>query len=105
MDRRYFYGIRVSAAHALAKCGKEELDWIGLFHLEKAFQKFFCRGRSDTTPINDFSDRSAYYIQCAIPQAIAKVRDHEGNSPLRAKRFLYGLLRLNDNSKNKVSVP
>ena len=56
------------------------------------------------TRTNDFSDRTAYYIQCAIPQAMAKVRDHDGRVPLRAREFLFDLLKFNDNSNNEVSL-
>lgn len=102
MDRRYFHGIRTAAAAALAKHAKEENNWIGLYHLEKAFQEFFCFPNSPMPRSNDFSDRAAYYIQCAIPRAIAKVRDIDGKAPLRIKKFLLDKLRLNDNSDNKV---
>lgn len=42
MDRRYFHGIRTTAALALSKHATQQLDWVGLFHLEKAFQELFC---------------------------------------------------------------
>lgn len=103
MDRRYFHGIRTAAATALVKHAKDELDWIGLFHLEKAFQELFCFSDSPMIRSNDFSDRNSYYIQCAIPRAIAKVRDNSGKAPLRTRRFLFEKLRYNDNSNNEVS--
>ena len=102
MDRRYFHGIRIAAAHALAKCAKDELDWIGLFHLEKVFQELFCIPDSKMTRSNNFGDRTAYYIQCAIPKAMAQVRDPDGKVPLRVKKFLYDLLKFNDNTNNQV---
>lgn len=102
MDRRYFHGIRTAAAAALAKHAKEEINWIGLYHLEKAFQEFFCFPNSSMTRSNDFSDRAAYYIQCAIPRAIAKIRDGNGSAPLRIKSFLLEKLKFNDNSNNQV---
>ncbi|KAI9880148.1 MAG: hypothetical protein M1830_005177 [Pleopsidium flavum] len=103
MDRRYFHGIRTTAAAALPKHAKDELNWVGLHHLEKAFQEFFCFSNSPMTRSNDFSDRTTYYIQCAIPQAIAKVRDNVGKAPLRVKRFLFDKLKFNDNSNNEFS--
>ncbi|KAI9842282.1 MAG: hypothetical protein M1837_007352 [Sclerophora amabilis] len=103
MDRRYFHGIRTAAAHALAKSGKDELDWIGLFHLEKAFQEFFCFPGSPMPRSNDFSDRTSYYIQCAIPQALSRIRDNNGKVPLRTKRFLLDILKFNDNTDNTYS--
>lgn len=104
MDRRYFYGIRTAAATALSTHAKDELDWVGLHHLEKAFQEFFCYPDSPMTRSNDFSDRTAYYVQCVIPQAIAKVRDNIGRAPFRVRTFLLEKLRFNDNSNNEVSI-
>ena len=104
MDRRYFHGIRTAAARALSRTATAELNWVGLYHLEKAFQEFFCFPNSPMTRPNDFFDRTAYYIQCVIPQAISRVRDHRGKVPLRAKRFLYDKLKFNDNSNNEVNV-
>ncbi|KAI9813372.1 MAG: hypothetical protein M1832_006330 [Thelocarpon impressellum] len=103
MDRRYFHGIRTAAALALARTAKDELDWVGLYHLERAFQEFFCFPDSPMTRANDFSDRTAYYIQCVIPRAMANVRDNHGRVPLRAKRFLFDKLKFNDNSSNEFS--
>ena len=104
MDRRYFYGIRTTAALALQKHARQELDWVGLHHLEKAFHELFCFSGSSIPRPNDFSDRAAYYIQCAIPRAIAKVRDNGNVSPIRARRFLMEKLRYNDNSNNEVCM-
>ncbi|KAI9367852.1 hypothetical protein BJX61DRAFT_547091 [Aspergillus egyptiacus] len=103
MDRRYFYGIRVVAAQALVKHAKEEINWLGLFHLEKAFQELFCLPNSPMTRSNDFTDRAAYVLQLVIPEAISRVRDHNGKTPVRVKRFLYDKLKFNDNSNNEYS--
>lgn len=104
MDSRYFHGIRATAAQALVKHAKDEVDWIGLFHLEKAFQEMFCLPGSPMTRSNDFSDRAAYILQQVIPEAISKVRDNSGKTPLRVKRFLFDKLKFNDNSNNEVSM-
>ena len=104
MDQRYFHGIRTAAAAVLAKNAKSEVDWIGSFHLEKAFQEFFCYPDSPITRSNDFTDRASYYIQCAIPQAMAKVRNSSGHTPFQSRNFLYEKLKFNDNSNNEVRV-
>lgn len=52
---------------------------------------------------NDFSCRTSYYIQCAIPRAIAKVRDNSGRSPFKVREFLLEKLKFNDNSANAYS--
>ncbi|KAJ5291049.1 hypothetical protein N7478_000300 [Penicillium angulare] len=103
MDSRYFHGVRVTAARALVKHAKDEVDWIGLFHLERAFQELFCLPGSPMTRSNDFSDRAAYILQQEIPEAISKVRDNSGKTPLRVKRFLFDKLKFNDNSNNEYS--
>lgn len=103
MDRRYFYGIRAAAARSLIKHAKEEINWLGLYHLERAFRELFCLPGSAMTRSNDFSDRAAYILQLVIPDAISKVRDKAGKTPLDVKRFLYDKLRFNDNSNNEVS--
>jgi transcription initiation factor TFIID subunit 2 len=103
MDKRYFHGIRTTAAQALAKHAKEEVHWVGLHHLEKAFEEMFCFQNSPMTRSNDFSDRAAYYIQCALPQIIGQVKHNSGKTPLRVKRFLYDKLKFNDNSNNEYS--
>lgn len=56
------------------------------------------------TRSNDFSDRISYIIQCAIPRAIAQVRDSNGKAPARVKSFLADKLKFNDNSNNRVIV-
>ncbi|OJJ46069.1 hypothetical protein ASPZODRAFT_67245 [Penicilliopsis zonata CBS 506.65] len=103
MDRRYFHGIRTTAARALIKHAKEEINWLGLHHLERAFQELFCIPGSPMTRSNDFTDRAAYMLQLVIPEVISKVRDNSGKTPMRVKRFLYDKLKFNDNSNNEYS--
>ena len=105
MDQRYFHGIRTAAAEVLARNARDELKWIGRRHLEKAFQELFCYSDSAMTRSNDFSDRALYYIQTAITQAIAKIRNAEGRSPFEVRKFLYEKLKFNDNSNNEASSP
>jgi transcription initiation factor TFIID subunit 2 len=102
MDRRYFHGIRTTAARALVRHAKEDIDWLGLYHLERAFQELFCLPGSPMTRSNDFTDRASYMLQLAIPEAISQIRDHSGRTPMRVKRFLYDKLRFNDNTNNEV---
>ncbi|KAL8949215.1 MAG: hypothetical protein Q9222_004665, partial [Ikaeria aurantiellina] len=104
MDARYFHGIRTTAAAALVKHAREgDMNWLGLYHLEKAFQHFFCYVDSPMPRPNDFSDRAAYFVRCAILTAVAKVRDIHGRSPIRARMFLLDKLKFNDNSDNEFS--
>ncbi|KAI9886207.1 MAG: PX domain-containing protein ypt35 [Watsoniomyces obsoletus] len=104
MDTRYFHGVRTAAAHGLARCAKEELEWIGMFHLQKAFEEMFCKRGATTKPgCNDFSDRRQYFVQCAIVEAMAKIRDNNGRVPSRIQQSLLSYLQFNDNSKNEFS--
>ncbi|KAL7273994.1 Transcription initiation factor TFIID subunit 2 [Rhizina undulata] len=101
MDRRYYYGIRVEAALALAKCATADLDWIGQFHLMKAFQEFFCFPNSPTPRSNDFSEFTAYYVQKAIPTAMSQIRNKSGVCPTAVQKWLLDVLRHGDNSNNQ----
>ncbi|KAF2836463.1 hypothetical protein M501DRAFT_240771 [Patellaria atrata CBS 101060] len=103
MDQRYFHGIRTSAAAALTNAAKSEYDWIGFYHLKKAFDEFFCFPDSPMTRPNDFSDRSRYLIQCAIPKAMANIRDEYGKTPMAVKTWFIDKLKFNDNSHNEFS--
>ncbi|CAO2657059.1 Nn.00g058620.m01.CDS01 [Neocucurbitaria sp. VM-36] len=103
MDGRYFHGIRTMAAEVMAQSALKRTEWIGLFHLKKAFRELFCLPGSPMTRSNDFSDRSLYLIQCAIPKAIARIKGEDGKAPMEAKRFLLDVVRYNDNRGNDYS--
>ncbi|KAK5632649.1 hypothetical protein RRF57_008363 [Xylaria bambusicola] len=104
LDPRYFYGIRLMAAEELPRHAVQDpVDWIGLKHLQKAFQRFFCYPNSTTPRPNNFSDKRQYMIQCAIPEAMAHIRGEDGKCPKEARRFILGLLQANNNSENVVS--
>ena len=105
MDDRYFYGVRMAAASVLPSLAKDHLGWVGLYHLEKAFHELFCFNDSPMTRPNDFTDRASYYIQCAIPQAMARIKETSGVVPMRVRTFLFEKLRFNDNSNNEVPEP
>lgn len=103
MDARYFHGVRTLSAEVMAGCARKDLDWIGLFHLKKAFRALFCIDETLMTRSNDFSDRATYIIQCAIPRAIAKIKGADGKAPLEVKQFLLDIMRYNDNRGNDFS--
>ncbi|KAH9879402.1 hypothetical protein J1614_002842 [Plenodomus biglobosus] len=103
MDSRYFHGIRTMAAEVMAQSALKRTEWVGLFHLKKAFRELFCLPGSPMTRSNDFTDRSSYLIQCAIPKAIAKIRGEDGRAPMEVKRFLLDVLQYNDNRGNDYS--
>jgi len=107
MDSRYFHGIRTAAAHALVRHAstQNDADMVGLFHLRKAFEELYCNseGGSVITRPNNFSDQLSYLLQCAIIEAISRVRDDQGYTPQDVKEFLLDKLKFNDNSQNDYS--
>nr|POF19886.1 transcription initiation factor tfiid subunit 2 [Quercus suber] len=114
MDRRYFHGIRVMAAEGLGLLARTDermrqtenfidLHAIGTFHLQKAFEELFCFPGEIMPKPNDWSDRTNYIIQCAIPRAMAKIRDSEGKVPMPVRRFFIDKLKFNDNSNNEYA--
>ncbi|KAK5171963.1 Transcription initiation factor TFIID subunit 2 [Saxophila tyrrhenica] len=102
MDAKYFWGIREMAAEGLAICAKDRLVDIGQFHLMKAFREMFCIEGTNMPKSNDFSDRRNFILQCAIPRAMAQLRDGEGKVPMAVRRFFIDLLKFNDNSNNQT---
>ena len=103
MDERYFHGVRTAAAIALRAHSMGNDGGKGFFHLRKAFQEMFCLKGSNMTSPNDFSDRAKYLVQCSIVTAISGIRDPSGRAPFGVRRFLYEVLRYNDNGENDVS--
>ena len=103
MDSRYFHGIRVMAAEGLALLGKDSLHEIGQHHLMKAFSDMFCDKHSIMPRPNDFSSRETFIMQCAIPRALANLRDADNKVPVAVRRFFVDKLKFNDNSDNAYS--
>ncbi|EEB09695.1 TATA-binding protein associated factor Taf2 [Schizosaccharomyces japonicus yFS275] len=103
MDSRYYYGIRQEAALALAKCATEELEWIGHFHLRKAFLDKFCFENSTIPKSNVFSSIIDYYLKCTMVHAFSRIRDRKGDTPITVKKLLLDLLCFNDNANNELS--
>ncbi|KAI0021096.1 hypothetical protein F4780DRAFT_770361 [Xylariomycetidae sp. FL0641] len=104
LDPRYYYGIRVMAAEELPRHAvQEQVNFIGLKHLMKTFQYFFCRPGSITPKPNNFADKRQYFVQCTIPASIARVRGEDGTCPREAREFLLEQLVANDNSQNVYS--
>ncbi|KAI1774776.1 hypothetical protein F4818DRAFT_72775 [Hypoxylon cercidicola] len=104
LDPRYYYGIRIMAAEELPRhATNEHVNWIGLRHLLKVFQHFFCHPGTYTPRPNDFSDKRQYLVQRAIPEAVARVRGEDGKCPKEARRFILEQLQNNDNRDNIYS--
>lgn len=100
MDTRYYYGIRIAAAKALADVSKAENNYIGVRYLIKIFKKLYCFAGSLIPLSNDFNDFNAFFLQRAIPQMLCNVRDEEGKVTYLIKNLLLNLVKFNDNSNN-----
>ncbi|KAI8597334.1 hypothetical protein EDD21DRAFT_327148, partial [Dissophora ornata] len=116
LDTRCFFRVRMEAAYAIARCATPQTDWVGLLHLTKTFQHKYCyppthatnfQSPDGTIPCmpkpNDFSSLAEYYVQKAIPIALANIRDERGYCPVKVRQFLLDLLRFNDNTGNVFS--
>ncbi|KAF2164337.1 hypothetical protein M409DRAFT_67874 [Zasmidium cellare ATCC 36951] len=103
VDERYFHGIRVMAANGLAKLARDNLLEIGQHHLTKAFAEMFCEEDGIMPRPNDFESRVTFIMQCAIPEALAQLRDNEGKVPKAVRQFFVDKLKFNDNSDNAFS--
>jgi transcription initiation factor TFIID subunit 2 len=103
MDRRYFHGVRELAASYLPMHATEKHEWLGRRHLERAFQEFYCYPGTLMPRPNNFEDKTAYLLQCAIVKAMARVRDLDGVCPAASRSFLLDQLRFNDNGDNEYS--
>lgn len=100
VDARYFYGVRMAAAKALAQLSTESTNFKGRFYLLKAFAYLFCFKDSYVPMSNSFEDFGKFFLQTAIPGYLAGIKDDTGATPRDIQVLLFNLLRYNDNSNN-----
>jgi transcription initiation factor TFIID subunit 2 len=103
MDTRYYWGIRVMAAEILKIHALPNFNWVGMKHLQKAYEEFSCLPGTKTPRQNDFRDAQAYFVDCAIPRAMSMVRGLDGKCPKEARQSIFDMLRFNDNGNNGFS--
>ncbi|XP_022217579.2 transcription initiation factor TFIID subunit 2 [Drosophila obscura] len=99
---RCFYKVRVQAAHSLTKVANQMVaSWSGPPAMLNIFRKFF---GSFSAPhiikLNNFSNFQLYFLQKAIPVAMAGLRTSHGICPPEVMRFLFDLFKYNENSRN-----
>ncbi|BGP14759.1 hypothetical protein JCM10213_004302 [Rhodosporidiobolus nylandii] len=109
----YFVRIRMEAALALITCATPDQQYLGLFHLFKLFQTWYCFEPDVETQdafgfrcipkTNDFGDFTMYFLKKTLVTAISMVRDDKGQTPPVIQQFLVDLLAYNDNLGNKYS--
>lgn len=102
-DNRYYYGIRAMAADALTGHAEPANNFRGMHHLIRTFETFFCFPGTSTPRPNDFSNKKEYYIQAAIPLALARIRGGRAFCPQAARQLILDQLRFNNNDENPFS--
>ncbi|TVY49814.1 Transcription initiation factor TFIID subunit [Lachnellula occidentalis] len=102
MDTRYYHGIRVLAAELLKNHGGSD-NWIGMKHLQKAFEELSCYPGTKMPRYNDFEDKQSYWVECSIPRALSQIRGPNGKCPKEARQSILDMLRFNDNAQNDFS--
>lgn len=100
MDQRYFYGVRIAAAKALAEFSRPSNGFAGLNYLVMAFKKLFCFDDSLVPKSNSFEDFGRLFLQKAIPKFMGTIRNEDGITPMKIKILLFNLLKYNDNANN-----
>ncbi|KAH8361580.1 hypothetical protein KR084_008772, partial [Drosophila pseudotakahashii] len=101
-SERCFYQVRCEAAHSLTKVANQMVaSWSGPPAMLNIFRKFF---GSFSAPhiikLNNFSNFQLYFLQKAIPVAMAGLRTSHGICPPEVMRFLFDLFKYNENSRN-----
>lgn len=100
MDDRYYYGLRIAAAQALADISKPDNNFIGIGYLIKIFKELYCFPGSSIPLSNDFNNFNRFFLQKQIPQILSEVRDENGEVPFVIKNLLLNLVKFNENSNN-----
>ena len=101
MDNRYYYGIRIAAAEALANFSRSDNNFIGVKYLLKIYDDLFCFPYSRIPLSNDFSDFAKFFIQRALPKILATIKDEDGGTPDAIRSLLLNLVKFNDNTSNE----
>jgi transcription initiation factor TFIID subunit 2 len=106
MDKRYFHGIRTSAALAMVGQATPDTDYVGFWHLRKAFEDQFCSSDANSKVVlpNDFTNRASYQLKRGLIRAISKVRDGKGIALPEVVEFLLDKLKFNNNDTNQVGA-
>lgn len=97
-----FYQVRIEAAHCLAKVANAMVqNWAGPPAMMTIFRKLFgSHSCPNIVRQNNFNNLQHYFIQKAIPLAMAQLRTIHNICPPEVLKFLLDLFKYNDNSKN-----
>lgn len=99
-DPRYYYGVRIAAAEALARFLTQSNQFIGVNYLIRTFKHHYCFEGSAIPRSNDFSDVGKFLLQRAIPKILSGVKDDDGATPAAVRHLLLNLVKFNDNANN-----
>ncbi|CAM1318749.1 TAF2 (predicted), partial [Pycnogonum litorale] len=100
-----FYSVRCKAAACLTKVANSMVStWAGppamLSIFRKKFGSYSCQ---HIVRQNNFQNFQHYFLQKAVPLAMAGLRNIHNICPNDVLKFLLDLFKYNDNSKNKFS--
>lgn len=101
MDPRYFYGVRIAAARALASLSNTKNNFMGIDYIIKSYKTLFCFENSSIPMGNVFGDFGRFFLQKEVPLILSAVKDDDGVTPSRVKSMLFNMLKYNDNSNNE----
>ncbi|RWS10616.1 Transcription initiation factor TFIID subunit 2-like protein, partial [Dinothrombium tinctorium] len=104
-NEQCFYRVRCAATECLKDVANQmAATWSGPPAMMTIFKKLF---GSYSCPhiikLNNFQNFQLYFLQKAMPVAMAGLRTAHGICPQEVLRFLLDLFKYNDNSKNKFS--
>ncbi|KAI8589053.1 hypothetical protein BDZ88DRAFT_396405 [Geranomyces variabilis] len=107
-DKTAFYGLRMEAAYALAKCVSELGSESVEKYLLKPYRDKYCLSIDDGSASvypksHDFTELQEYYVKKAAVSAMSLVRLAEELAPVPCRRLLLDLLKYNDNTGNMFS--
>lgn len=104
-NEQCFYKVRCRATTCLTKVANAmATSWEGPPAMMQIFKNMF--GSFSVAHIikqNDFSHLQNYFLQCAIPVAMAGLRNSHGICPPEVLDFLLNLFKYNDNTRNSFS--
>ena len=104
-NEQTFYRIRCEATMCMRSVANQmAANWNGPPALMNTFKKLFGSfSCPNIIKLNNFSNFQLYYLQKAMPVAMAGLRTMHGICQPEIVRFLLDLFKYNDNSKNKFS--
>uniref|UniRef100_A0A8C2UU57 Transcription initiation factor TFIID subunit 2 n=1 Tax=Chinchilla lanigera TaxID=34839 RepID=A0A8C2UU57_CHILA len=78
--------------------------WTGPPAMKSQFTRMFCcKTCPNMVKTNNFMNFQAYFLQKTMPVAMALLRDAHNLCPKEVLTFILGLIKYNDNRKNKFS--